>query len=173
MVRTHGSHYHGQTLSSAHTWTPASRRRRCSFAAGGREEVTGDGLDDSTQFVGNLGNGAGNTLTIPRASGFNTVGDYDILVKHANAEVSGRHDYNPQVVDRRLQVTEAGKGRVGKGYFRYTNAWNSFWERIMPVTLSTTGGAIVLGNDGPWAPDVDYVVIAPARLGQPSTVRVS
>lgn len=124
------------------------------------------------QFVGNLGNAAGNTLSISRAPGFDAAGDYDVVVKYANAEVSGRHDYNPQVVDRRLQVTEAGKGKVGEGYFRYTYAWNSFWERTIPVTLSTTNGAIVLGNDGAWAPDVDYVVIAPARLGQPSTVKV-
>lgn len=123
------------------------------------------------RFVGNLGNGAGNTLSLARGSGFDTAGDYDIVVKYANAEVSGRHDYNPQVVDRRLQVAEAGNGQVGEGYFRYTYAWNSFWEKTIPVTLTTSGGAIVLGNDGPWAPDVDYVVVAPARLGQPSTVQ--
>jgi hypothetical protein len=123
------------------------------------------------RFVGNLGNGAGNTLSLARGSGFDTAGDYDIVVKYANAEVSGRHDYNPQVVDRRLQVAEAGNGQVGEGYFRYTYAWNSFWEKTIPVTLTTSGGAIVLGNDGPWAPDVDYVVVAPARLGQPSTLQ--
>lgn len=144
--------------------------------AGGARVGTYDAASGSNvsggKFVGNLGNGTGNTLSIPRATGFATAGDYDIVVKYANAEVSGRHDYNPQVVDRRLQVTEAGKGRVGEGYFRYTYAWNSFWERTIPVTLSTTNGAIVLGNDGPWAPDVDYVVIAPVRVGQPSTVKL-
>ncbi|WZH37980.1 MAG: hypothetical protein PIR02_04770 [Microbacterium enclense] len=124
------------------------------------------------EFIGTLGNGIDNTLSIPRATGFDAAGDYDIVVKYANAEVSGRHDYNPQVVDRRLQVSEAGNGLVGEGYFRYTYAWNSFWERTIPVTLSTSGGALVLGNDGPWAPDVDYVVIAPARLGSPTTVPV-
>ncbi|BAJ74313.1 hypothetical protein MTES_1349 [Microbacterium testaceum StLB037] len=124
------------------------------------------------KYVGYLGNGAGNTLTIPRASGFNTAGDYDVVVKYTNAEVSGRHDYNPQVVDRRLQVSESGKGLVGEGYFRYTYSWNSFWEKTIPVTLTTSGGALVLGNDGPYAPDVDYVVIAPVRVGQPSTVKL-
>ncbi|WP_457833177.1 hypothetical protein, partial [Staphylococcus aureus] len=67
---------------------------------------TGTNVSDG-RFVGYLGNGAGNTVTIPRQPGFATAGDYDIIVTYANAEVSGRHDYNPQVVDRRLQVSEA------------------------------------------------------------------
>lgn len=146
--------------------TRAGGARVGSYDAASGSNVSGG------SFVGNLGGGAGNTLSIPRAPGFSAAGDYDVVVKYANAEVSGRHDYNPQVVDRRLQVSEAGAGPVGEGYFRYTYAWNSFWERTIPVTLSTTGGAVVLGNDGPWAPDVDYVVIAPVRLGQPATVKV-
>ena len=117
------------------------------------------------RFVGYLGNGAGNTVTIPRAAGFQAAGDYDIVVKYTNAEVSGRHDYNPQVVDRPLQVSEAGTGQVGDGYFRYTYSWNSFWERTIPVTLKTADGALTFGSDGHYAPNVDYVVIAPARLG--------
>ncbi|MFX7507357.1 hypothetical protein ABTJ37_23860, partial [Acinetobacter baumannii] len=78
---------------------------------------------------------------------------------YANAEVSGRHDYNPQVVDRRLQVSEAGTGLVGEAYFRYTYAWDSFWERTIPVTLTTADGALTFGNDGHYAPNVDYVVV--------------
>lgn len=121
------------------------------------------------RFVGFLGNGAGNTVTIPRAAGFQSAGDYDVVVKYANAEVSGRHDYNPQVVDRPLQVSEAGTGQVGEGYFRYTYSWNSFWERTVPVTLKTTDGALTFGSDGHFAPNIDYLVIAPARLGDVTT----
>ncbi|TDL45239.1 hypothetical protein [Microbacterium oleivorans] len=87
-------------------------------------------------------------------------------MKYANAEVQGNHAYNPQVVDRRLQLTEAGASRVEEGYFRYTYSWNSFWERTIPVRLATSVGALTFGNDGAYAPDVDYVVIAPVRVGQ-------
>lgn len=160
------------SADSAATQVEAESGTRDGGARVGTYDAASGSNVSGGKFVGNLGNGTGNTLTIPRTTGFTTAGDYDIVVKYANAEVSGRHDYNPQVVDRRLQVTEAGVGRVGEGYFRYTYAWNSFWERTIPVTLSTTNGAIVLGNDGPWAPDVDYVVIAPVRVGQPSTVKI-
>lgn len=129
---------------------------------------TGSNVSEG-RFVGFLGNGAGNTVTIPRAAGFQAAGDYDVVVKYSNAEVSGRHDYNPQVVDRPLQVSEAGTGQVGEGYFRYTYSWNSFWERTVPVTLKTTDGALTFGSDGHFAPNIDYVVIAPARLGDVTT----
>lgn len=125
---------------------------------------TGSNVSDG-RLVGFLGNGVGNTLTIPRAAGFQAPGDYDVVVKYANAEVSGRHDYNPQVVDRPLHVSEAGNGQVGEGYFRYTYSWDSFWERTIPVTLSTADGALTFGSNDHYAPDVDYVVIAPTRLG--------
>lgn len=116
-----------------------------------------------------LGNGANNVVTIPRAAGFDQPGDYNIVVKYSNAEVSGAHAYNPQVVDRRLQVAEGGNGQVGYGYFRYTYSWNSFWERTIPVTLKTGGGALTFGNEGAFAPNVDYIIVAPTVLGQPKT----
>ncbi|MDI6103671.1 hypothetical protein QLQ12_34165 [Actinoplanes sp. NEAU-A12] len=119
--------------------------------------------------LGHVGNGAGNTFEIPRGPGFDRPGAYDIAVSYANAELSGRHDYNPQVIDRRLEVTETG-GASAYGYFRYTYAWDSFLERTIPVTLTTTGGSLVFGNPTAYAPDIDKVVIAPAVLGRPTTV---
>jgi hypothetical protein len=147
----------------AEAGTVAGAARKTGIAASTGTNVSGGTVVDY------LGNGAGNTVTIPRAAGFDRPGDYDIVVKYTNAEVSGRHDYNPQVVDRRLQVSEAGGGQVGQGYFRYTYSWNSFWERTIPVTLTTAGGALTFGNDGAYAPNVDYVVVAPLVLGEVKT----
>jgi hypothetical protein len=119
--------------------------------------------------LGHVGNGAANTFEIPRAKGFDQPGAYNIAVSYANAELSGRHDYNPQVIDRRLEVTETG-GASAYGYFRYTYAWNSFLEKTIPVTLKTAGGSLVFGNPAAYAPDIDKIVIAPALLGRPTTV---
>ncbi|WP_051815930.1 hypothetical protein, partial [Glycomyces tenuis] len=86
-------------------------------------------------YVGWIGNGEANAVEIAR-EGFATPGDYDVTVHYANAELSGDHDYNPQVVDRLLEVRE-GTEPVGDAHFRYTYSWDSFWERTIPVTLST------------------------------------
>ncbi|WP_200952493.1 hypothetical protein [Agromyces sp. Soil535] len=121
--------------------------------------------------VGYLGNGAANTLRVDRQAAFAAPGEYDIVVHYANAELSGRHDYNPQVVDRRLVVTETGSPETAAvKYFRYTYSWDSFWERTIPMTLTTADGALTFGNPDAYAPDVDKITIAPVLLGTPSTI---
>jgi hypothetical protein len=123
------------------------------------------------KYVGFVGQGSANTLEIPRQAGFDSPGQYDISVTYSNAELSGAHAYNPQVIDRRLEVTEQGiTGSAGSAYFRYTYAWESFWERTIPATLTTGSAPIVLGNPAGWAPNIDKVRIAPVSLGTPSTV---
>lgn len=118
-------------------------------------------------YVGWIGGGEANAIEIPR-EGFAVPGDYDVTVHYANAELSGEHDYNPQVVDRRLEVRE-GAMPVGEAHFRYTYSWDSFWQRTIPVKLSTTDEPLRLGNAEAWAPDIDRVVIAPRLLGEPAT----
>jgi hypothetical protein len=118
--------------------------------------------------LGFVGNGAANTFEVPRAAGFDRPGDYDIAIRYANAELRGDHAYNPQVIDRRLDVTETGGGRA-HGSFRYTYAWNSFLERTIQVTLTTAGGSLVFGNPDAYAPDIDRITIAPTTLGKPVT----
>jgi hypothetical protein len=121
--------------------------------------------------IGFVGNGAGNTFEVPRGPGFDKPGAYDIAVTYANAELSGAHAYNPQVVDRRLDVNETGStASSGHAYFRYTYAWNSFLERTIPVTLGTSGGSLVFGNANAYAPDIDKITIAPVTVGTPTTV---
>ncbi|GAB3165024.1 hypothetical protein GCM10027059_22080 [Myceligenerans halotolerans] len=137
-----------------------------------RTATTSSGSNASGgQYIGNLGNGTANTVTVPRGSGFSEAGDYNLVVHYANAELSGDHDYNPQVVDRRIVVTEDGQaGQAGSAFFRYTYAWDSFWQRTIPVTLAGSTGDLTLGNDTAWAPDVDKVTIAPLVTGNPTTV---
>ncbi|TDD60854.1 hypothetical protein E1263_09555 [Kribbella antibiotica] len=124
--------------------------------------------------LGYIGNGAANTFEIPRGPGFDKPGAYDIAVSYANAELGGPHAYNPQVVDRRLDVTETGgAASAGHAYFRYTYAWDSFLERTIGVELKTASGSLVFGNAGAYAPDVDKITIAPIVLGTPITQKRS
>lgn len=120
-------------------------------------------------YVGFIGNGAGNTLRIPRAAGFNQAGKYLVTVHYSNAETVGDHAYNPQVVDRALDVLE-GQQKVADAHFRYTYSWNSFWERTIPVTLTTGDQALSFANANAFAPNVDRIIIAPVTVGTPTTV---
>jgi hypothetical protein len=117
-----------------------------------------------------VGQGEANYVEIPRRAGIDRAGQYDVVVRYANAELGSAHPYNPQVVDRRLEVREAGAGTAGAAYFRYTHTWNNYWERTVPVTLTTSGGALRLLNPTAWAPNLDRITIAPAVLGAPTTV---
>ena len=130
------------------------------------DESTGTNASGGT-FAGWIGNGTANAVEIAR-DGFAAAGDYDLTVYYANAETSGQHDYNPQVVDRLLEVQEGGEA-VGHAYFRYTYSWDSFSQRTIPVTLSTADESLRLGNASAWAPNIDRVDIAPRVIGDPTT----
>ncbi|WP_228479320.1 OmpL47-type beta-barrel domain-containing protein [Microbacterium atlanticum] len=123
-------------------------------------------------FVGYIGAGAQNSLQIPRAAGFDTPGAYDVTIFYSNAETVGNHAYNPQVVDRRLDVLE-GATQVGSGHFRYTYSWNSFWQRTIPVALTTADQPLKLANGSAYGPNVDRIVISPRVLGTPSTEEIT
>ncbi|WP_247040812.1 hypothetical protein [Arthrobacter rhizosphaerae] len=123
------------------------------------------------KLVGNVGAGAADYIEIARQAKFSATGDYNMVVRYANAELSGSHDYNPQVVDRKIRVGEGGNpAEAGSAFFRYTYSWNSFWERTIPLKLTTTTGALTLGNSSAYAPDIDSVTIAPIVVGAATTV---
>lgn len=122
-------------------------------------------------LVGFIGNGAGNTLVVDRAAGFDTAGAYDVEIRYANAALIGDHAYNPQVVDRRLDVSEGSAVR-GSSHFRYTVGWDSFWTRTLPVQLLSGSEPIIFGNADEFAPNIDRITIAPKVVGEPRTESV-
>ncbi|MEN0084085.1 MAG: CBM35 domain-containing protein [Leifsonia sp.] len=130
-----------------------------------------NGDADSTGAVtklGYLGNGSGNTATLARPSGFGA-GAYVLTVSASNADQSSNLNYNPQVVNRFLDVTEAGGGTT-RGTFRNNYSWTSFWDTSIPLDLTTASGALTLGNATAWAPDIDVVTLAKLVGGTASTV---
>ncbi|MFG1702643.1 CBM35 domain-containing protein [Nonomuraea sp. M3C6] len=109
-------------------------------------------------YVGNLGNGAGNTLTLFRPNGFGP-GDYVLVVHYANADRNTGHPYNTDVISRFLDITETG-GTTTRGVFRHNYAWDNFWPQATPLTLTTQKGAIVLGNPKAYGPNTDRLELA-------------
>jgi hypothetical protein len=68
--------------------------------------------------VGWLGNGAGNTLSIPRPAGFVT-GEYQLILGATNADKSSSLNYNPQVITHFLNIAETG-GATARAAFRHS-----------------------------------------------------
>jgi hypothetical protein len=118
--------------------------------------------------VGYIGNGAGNTVTLPRPASFGP-GEYVLVVAATNAERNSGINYNPQVVSRFLDVTEAGGGTT-RAAFRHNYSWNSFWDKSIPLTLTTASGSLTLGNATAYAPNIDTVALAKFVAGTPVTV---
>ncbi|MBT8159681.1 MULTISPECIES: CBM35 domain-containing protein [Arthrobacter] len=116
--------------------------------------------------VGFIGNGAGNTLSIPRPTGFGA-GDYQLVIAAANADKSNSINYNPQVISRFLNITETGAGTTTAS-FRHNYAWNSFWDKTIPLSLATSGGTLVLGNPTAFTPDINNVALAKFVAGTPT-----
>ncbi|MEK6343011.1 MAG: hypothetical protein V4737_04090, partial [Curtobacterium sp.] len=106
--------------------------------------------------------------TLSRPSGLGA-GSYVLTVSAANAEQSSNLNYNPQVVNRFLDVTEAG-GATTRGTVRNGYSWNSFWDTSIPLDLTTANGALTLGNASAYAPDLDVVTLAKLAAGSPTTV---
>ncbi|MCX2748261.1 hypothetical protein OOZ51_10605 [Arthrobacter sp. MI7-26] len=116
--------------------------------------------------VGYIGNGAGNTLSIPRPSGFGA-GDYQLVLGAANADKSTSINYNPQLISRFLNITETGAATT-RTVFRHNYAWNSYWDKTVPLSLTTAGGTLVLGNPTAYGPDIDTVTLAKLVAGTPT-----
>ncbi|MFC5828884.1 CBM35 domain-containing protein [Nonomuraea insulae] len=109
-------------------------------------------------YVGDLGNGAANTLTLTRPAGYGP-GEYVLLVHYANADRNTGHPYNTDVISRFVDITETG-GTTTRGVFRHNYAWDNFWTQATPLTLTTATGNLVLGNATAFAPNIDRIELA-------------
>jgi hypothetical protein len=141
----------------------AGTARVQTVAAGSNGSADASG---TVKDVGYIGNGAGNTLSIPRPSGFGA-GDYQLVLGAANADKSTSINYNPQLISRFLNITETGAATT-RAAFRHNYAWNSYWNKTVPLSLTTTGGTLVLGNATAYGPDIDTVTLAKFVTGTPT-----
>ncbi|HWD79671.1 MAG TPA: hypothetical protein VG497_12340, partial [Kribbella sp.] len=134
-------------------------------ATGSNGSADADGV---VRDVVNVGKGSGNTITMARPVGFGA-GEYQLVFGASNADKSDPINYNPQVISRFLDVTEAG-GATVRGAFRHNYSWNSFWDKTIPLTLVTRSGALTFGNVTGPAPHLDTVTLAKFVAGT-STLR--
>lgn len=130
-----------------------------------------EGVDQPTNVSGSmvsyLGDGAANTATVTRPAGLEP-GQYDIEVRYSNAEKNTGHAYNTDVVSRFLEVSEA-EGAQTRVAFRHNYSWKGFWTHTVPIDLTTDGGALTFGNATGYAPNVDWIGVAPLVLSTGTT----
>ncbi|WP_206796556.1 hypothetical protein [Amycolatopsis sp. MtRt-6] len=132
--------------------------------AGGAATATGPWASGGS-YVGSIGNGG--TLTIPRTGG---PGQYALTVAYAQAEKNTGHPYNTDTITRTMVATEAG-GTVTPAPYRHNYTWDGFWPETSPIDLTTRGGALTFGNPAAWAPNVDWVQLAPLVVANTVTPR--
>lgn len=116
----------------------------------------------SGRQVGWIGGGADSYAVLQRPAGLGA-GQYDLVVRYANAEKNTGHDYNTDVVTRFLDITEDGGGTT-RGAFRHNYSWRGFWTHTVSIDLTTGGGDLRLGNATGWAPNLDWLALAPLVL---------
>nr|SBO97715.1 Possible beta-xylosidase diverged, family 5/39 of glycosyl hydrolases and alpha-amylase C (Greek key) C-terminal domain [Nonomuraea gerenzanensis] len=120
--------------------------------------ATGGSNASAGAYVGDLGDGAGNTLTLTRPAGAGP-GQYVLVTHYANADRNTGHPYNTDVISRFLDIAETGGGTT-RGVFRHNYAWDNFWPQTTPLTLTTPSGSLVLGNASAFGPNVDRLELA-------------
>lgn len=124
------------------------------------------GSNVSGQFTGWLT--AGRTLTIPRPEGADA-GQYNLMVRYANAEKYTGHPYNTDVITRTADVTEAGTNNTTTGQFRHNYSYYNFWWHSVPLNLTTDDSALTVGNPTGNAPNIDSFQLARLIAGVTNT----
>lgn len=130
---------------------------------GGTAVVVADSAASGGSYVGWIGAGAANTL---RFNGVNApaTGRYRLVIRYANAEVIGEHQYNNNIVDRFAEISVNG-GPPLKHYFRNTLAWNTYRTTVVDVDLVAGANTVTFSNPSSgYAPNIDSIQIA-AVLG--------
>lgn len=129
---------------------------------GGSAAVASNASASGGQYVGWIGGGAGNTLQFNNVS-VPASGLYRMVVTYANAEVVGTHAYNNNIVNRYADISVNG-GAAQRQYFRNTLSWSTFYTAVVDVQLNAGNNTIKFSNASAYAPDIDMIAIAAAKL---------
>ncbi|MCX4761746.1 cellulosome protein [Streptomyces sp. NBC_01275] len=123
----------------------------------GTAVVTSDTWASGGSYVGYVGNGSANTLTLQVSAA--SAGRYVMNVRYANNQVSGSGNYNTNVVSRAAQI--AVNGTAQTVMFRNNYSWSSYWDLPVPVTLTAGANTITFANASAYTPNIDRVTVAP------------
>lgn len=111
------------------------------------------------QYVGSIGQGSGNSLTINGVVAA-SAGTYDLVIQYANDEHStGGAGYNTNSINRYAEISVNG-GTSSRLYFRVTGSWSTFLTAVIPVHLNAGTNTVMLSNATANAPYIDKLTVA-------------
>ncbi|MET9084855.1 CBM35 domain-containing protein [Streptomyces sp. NPDC004237] len=111
--------------------------------------------------VGYVGNSSSNTLTFANVSA-SAAGRYTVVIHYAQNDRAGSSSYNTNVESRTAQLSVNG-GTAATLTFRNTYSWKDYWTLPTTVTLAAGTNSLKFSNSSSWAPDIDYVEVAPVN----------
>lgn len=140
----------GVTAYQAENGTLAGRAviQSNTWASGGKE-------------VGYIGNGGSNTLTFGNVA-VSVAGRYTVVIHYAENDRSGTGNYNTNVESRTAQLS-VNAGTATTLTFRNSYSWSDFWTLPVTVTLNAGTNTLTFGNSSGYAPDIDYIEVAPVN----------
>jgi len=125
----------------------------------GQAKAQSDTWASGGKNVGYVGNGSGNTLTFSNVSA-SAAGRYTVVIHYAHNDRAGTGNYNTNVESRTAQLSVNG-GTATTLTFRNTYSWNDYWTLPTTVSLNSGTNTLKFSNPSSWAPDIDYVEVAP------------
>lgn len=123
----------------------------------GAAAVVSNAWTSGGKYVGNIGNGPGNTLTLQVKAA--KAGRYVMSVRYANNQLAGSGNYNTNVVSRAADITVGDSTQ--RVMFRNSYSWSNYWYLPVPVTLQAGTNTVTFANASAYAPDIDRVTVAP------------
>lgn len=110
-------------------------------------------------YVGYIGAGAANTLTINNVN-VPTAGTYRMVVTYANGELGSGASSNTNIVDRYGDISVNG-GSSQRLYFRNTLGWSNFRTTETDVSLAAGNNSITFANSSSgYVADIDRIEVA-------------
>ncbi|MFG3289185.1 carbohydrate-binding protein [Streptomyces sp. NPDC048179] len=127
----------------------------------GQAKAQSDTWASGGKNVGYVGNATGNTLTFGSVSAA-SAGQYTVVIHYSDNDRSGTGNYNTNVESRTAQLSVNG-GTSSTLTFRNTYSWNDYWTLPTTVTLAAGTNSLKFSNPSSWAPDIDYIEVAPVN----------
>ena len=130
---------------------------------GGSAKASNNNNASGMRIVGNVGNGANNTLTFNKVNA-PADGDYTVTIGYAQWQYA---DNNTWQIENRWADMSVNGGDSQRVVFANTRSWDNFWTTSVRVTLRKGENTIRFGNATGWAPNFDYIQVAPTVAGEP------
>jgi hypothetical protein len=148
----------GLRVTPAHGSSSAYAASSGSLA--GTAVVSSDSYAYGGEYVGWIGDSAGNTLTFPSVS-VAASGTYRVMVSYADADGESSNNYNTNLIDRDFTLTTSA-GTSVTTYARNTYSWDQFDTVEVTVHLNAGSNTITISNPTYYAPNIDKIIVAPA-----------